>query len=95
MQFVILPSIVSVSLGGARERAKDARIVADMSQIRATAEIIYLDEGDSYGMISCTHPEIASMCRDIKTQGGEEPIIHSTQKDYLFILSYFREITIA
>lgn len=39
----ILSSIVLVSLGGARDKAKDARIQADLSQIRAIAELINSD----------------------------------------------------
>ena len=35
----ILASIVLVSLSGARNRAKDARIIADMGQSRSTAEV--------------------------------------------------------
>ncbi len=37
----ILASIVLVSLGGARERAKDARITAALAQVRSIAEISY------------------------------------------------------
>jgi len=36
----ILSSIVLVSLGGAKRKAKDARIQADISQVRAIAELI-------------------------------------------------------
>lgn len=39
----ILSSIVLVSLGGARTKAKDARIQADVSQLRAISEMIYAD----------------------------------------------------
>lgn len=41
----ILASIVLVSLGGARNKAKDARITADLSQVRSHAELISDDEG--------------------------------------------------
>ena len=37
----ILASIVLVSLSGARNRAKDARIISALSQVRPIAEIIY------------------------------------------------------
>jgi len=37
----ILASIVLVSLSGARNRAKDARIMAALAQVRPIAEIIY------------------------------------------------------
>jgi len=37
----ILAGIVLVSLNGARNKAKDARIQADLSQVRSQAEIVY------------------------------------------------------
>ena len=43
----ILASIVLVGLGGARKKAKDARITADLSQVRAIAELINSDN-ESY-----------------------------------------------
>ena len=74
--------LVSLGLGGAREKAKDARIMADMSLIRTAAKRIYFNEGDSYSMVSCAHPKIVSLCQDIKTQSGKEPVIHSVQRQY-------------
>ncbi len=44
----ILAAIVLVSLSGARDRAKDARIQSGMGQIRAVAEIEYNDSDYSY-----------------------------------------------
>ncbi len=41
----ILASIVLVSLKGARERAKDARITAALAQVRPVAEIINAEKG--------------------------------------------------
>ncbi len=40
----ILSSIVLVALRGARNKAKDARLIADMSQVRSVAELVY--DGD-------------------------------------------------
>ena len=37
----ILAGIVLVALGGARDKAKDARITADIAQVRAFAEMLY------------------------------------------------------
>jgi len=70
----ILASIVLVSLGGARNKAKDARIIAEMSQIRATAEMIYSSDGD-YDMVVCTQADMKPLCDDITTQGGTAPTI--------------------
>ncbi len=49
----ILASIVLVSLGGARERARDARITAALAQVRPIAEIIHSSEG---GYNLCSSP---------------------------------------
>jgi prepilin-type N-terminal cleavage/methylation domain-containing protein len=49
----LLASIVLVSLSKARTRAKDARIISEMSQIRAVAETIYSSDGN-YDNVRCT-----------------------------------------
>lgn len=74
----ILAGIVLVALGGARDRAKDARITADMGQIRSTAEIISVRDGnyDNVGCsayadpCTCTDTDIQTLCTDIFKQGG-------------------------
>lgn len=78
---VILASIVLVSLGEAREKAKDARIMADMQQMRVAAERIYWDK-ENYSSVSCVHPELVFLCGDIKDLTREEPIIHSSREAY-------------
>ena len=40
----ILTAIVLISLGGATDRAKDARITADLSQVRSKAVLFYADK---------------------------------------------------
>ncbi len=67
----ILASIVLISLGGARDKAKDARAIAEMSQIRATAEMIYASDGD-YDNVVCTQADMKALCDDIKAQTGED-----------------------
>jgi prepilin-type N-terminal cleavage/methylation domain-containing protein len=41
----ILASIVMVSMSGARDKARDARLQGDLSQVRTLAELINDDEG--------------------------------------------------
>lgn len=65
----ILASIVLVSLGGARNKAKDARIIADMSQIRSTAEIYLASNGSYQGL--CDSTDISNIASDTASQGGK------------------------
>ncbi len=64
----ILASIVLVSLSGARNRAKDARIIADMGQMRSAAEVYYGNNGNYTGL--CAASDITTLQADIATQGG-------------------------
>jgi len=73
----ILAGIVLVALGGARTRAKDARIISAMAQMRTQAEIYQVDVG-SYGVgaleMNCAAPtvpaDIESICADADLQNG-------------------------
>lgn len=65
----ILASIVLVSLSGAKNRAKDGRIIADMSQFRQTAQVIEGNDGD-YDNVLCGTGDIKTLCDDINLQKG-------------------------
>jgi hypothetical protein len=74
---------ISTSLKGAQLRAKDARIMADMAQMRMVAEMINVDEG-GYKNLSCNYQkyiETKTLCDDIKELSGR-PIIHSARNQY-------------
>ncbi len=77
----ILASIVLVGLGGARKKAKDARITADLSQVRAIAEMLnadaekYDDLCDSSDTLNESAPapygsQLATVEDDIAVQQG-------------------------
>jgi len=70
----ILASIVLVSLSGARNRARDARIIADMGQMRSTAEVWYGNNNTYVGL--CGYADIDTLEADIATQGGTNPACH-------------------
>jgi len=76
----ILASIVLVSLGGARSRAKDARIIANMAQLRVIAEI-YHSENNSYIDMK-TEPTIKTLGDDITVNGGTNFSINSITTKY-------------
>ena len=67
----ILASIVLVSLSGARNRARDARIIADMGQMRSTAEVFY-GNNNTYTDL-CDSTDINTLEADIAAQGGTNP----------------------
>ncbi len=64
----ILSSIVLVALRGARNQAKDSRIIAEMSQMRSLAELLY-SEG-SYDGFSSSDDDVATLIADITAQQG-------------------------
>lgn len=80
---IILASIVLVSLSGAREKAKDARVMASMDQMRVVAEVYAIENDDSYVGFSCSHPpEATNLCDYIAKELGEKPTIYSSQDAY-------------
>ena len=57
----ILASIVLVSLGTARNKAKDVAIKADLSGLRSAAELYSTDNGDAY----------TGFCTELIEDGGD------------------------
>lgn len=71
---IVLPIIaiwltVSVGLGGAREKAKDSRIKADVAEMRTEAENYYAEHSTYKGFDS--QPNAQTLINDAKAQGSE------------------------
>ena len=79
----LLASIVLVSLGGARNRAKDGRITADMSQIRSAAEVFFGNTNSSYAGL-CTDAAILTASSDITSQGGTSKVCATSATSYCY-----------
>jgi len=90
----ILAGIVLVSLGGARNRAKDARIQAELAQVRALAELINSDDGSYENLCAADDTlnegasdyggQLGTIEDDIETQQGGSLTLecHATTTDY-------------
>lgn len=65
----ILAGTLLVSLGGARQQARDTRITSSLNQLRAIAELRYAVTGDYSGVVP-TDPEIVKLSADITANGG-------------------------
>jgi len=63
----ILSSIVLVALRDARNKARDARIIADVSQIRSLAEVLY---NETYDLMTLPQTDVAKLNSDVIVQGG-------------------------
>lgn len=59
----ILAGIVLVSVSGARNRAKDARVTADMDQVRTQA-VVLNDSNGNYGNLYCSVSGNPCTCLD-------------------------------
>ena len=74
----ILAAIVLVSLRGAPNRAKDARIKSAMNQVRTQAELISAEEGSngydglclSAASLDTSRDELSALQADIQSQQG-------------------------
>jgi prepilin-type N-terminal cleavage/methylation domain-containing protein len=83
----ILASIVLVSVIGARDKARDARIVSAMAQLRTQAELSNEEYG-SYTNVGCKMgTETTALCDDIAKQLGEAtttgwPVFATTSDNY-------------
>ena len=72
----ILSGIILVALGGMRARARDARIIAEMGQLRNAAPLYYhMQTPNTYIGMDCNVavPNIKALCADIALQGGKKP----------------------
>ena len=63
----ILSATLLTALGPARNKAKDARIISALNQIRAIAETLY--DGD-YDAVEATQQDIANASADITQNSG-------------------------
>lgn len=75
----LLSSVVLVALGPSRNKAKDARIVSDINQIRAIIETLYAPTSGTYSITALSSADcsaksgsndIDKALGDMKTNGG-------------------------
>jgi len=66
----ILASIVLVSLTTARTRARDARVISSLSQIRSMGEMIASAEGSYSGVL--TNADVNTLMNDMNAQGATD-----------------------
>lgn len=79
----ILAALVLVALGNARDKAKDTRIRADISQLRTLAEIYYDSNAASYtGFDTCVITPNTTNCK-----GGIDGPVAAINADLVSMLS--------
>lgn len=88
----ILSSVVLTALGPAREKAKDTRIIEELSQIRSLAETMYdgdydalptIRQGDQIDLIA--NLNVKEIAASIKQQGGELVIQKPTSPATIYL----------
>src|SRR5207247_1593602 len=76
----ILAAMVLAALGPSRNKAKDARVVADLTQARAVAETLYTTDYSalpSPGSISCSSADanFKTLACDVEAQSGGNSMV--------------------
>ena len=73
--------------------SRNARIMAQMSQIRGLAEIIYNSNNSSYERVRCSEGNeiLEELCEDIELQADAELTVHSTKDEYCIYVPLHRE----
>lgn len=66
----LLSSVILTALGPARDKAKDARIIQEMNQIRSIAETLYNGDYDALETENFRNPDLKALADDIGVQGG-------------------------
>jgi prepilin-type N-terminal cleavage/methylation domain-containing protein len=71
----ILSSIVLVALRNARSKARDARIVSDLAQLRSMAEVAYQID---YSDFNLTSGDAKTLADDVVAQGSTATLVKKT-----------------
>lgn len=86
----LLAGIVLVSLGGARNQARDARIITDMSQYRSAAEIEFTADSD-YEDVG-TSADFTTLEADILVQNSDSAFTIATSTDDYCAYALLRDL---
>jgi prepilin-type N-terminal cleavage/methylation domain-containing protein len=77
----ILSSVLLTALGPARDKAKDARIVEEVNQVRSIAETLYNGNYDALETLpseTISNQNLRALADDITVQGGLLTIVKSS-----------------
>lgn len=69
----LLSSVVLTALGPARDKAKDARIIQEVNQVRSLAETFYVGNYDALESLpsgNIRNEDLKALSNDITAQGG-------------------------
>jgi len=88
----VLSSVLLTALGPARDKAKDARIIQQMNQVRALAETMYDGTYDAVETIpsigEIRNSNLRSLVDDITLQGGNLVLAKNTSKGSTSYIMY-------
>lgn len=78
---VIVILVIVETNSGVRSRSKAARAIADMSQLRSMAEVMYGNE-NGYMNVNCNYGDVKIFCDDIEEMVDMKPILYSSTNKY-------------
>lgn len=85
----ILSAAVLAGLGPSRDKAKDARIISGMNQVRAIAESLYNPSSQSpYSEVLVGNGDLARVAADISSASAQESALQIVNPDGTYYIAY-------
>lgn len=90
----ILSAAVLAGLGPSRDKAKDARIISGMNQVRAIAEALYNPSSQApYSGVTLSNNDLSRVNADIVSASAQKSSLQIVNTDGTFYIAYAQLLT--
>jgi prepilin-type N-terminal cleavage/methylation domain-containing protein len=90
----ILSAAVLAGLGPSRDKAKDARIISGMNQVRAIAEALYNPSSQApYSEVTLSNSDLSRVAADVSSASAQSSSLQIVNPDGTYYIAYAKMLT--